>query len=75
MSPLTYTVNDTVRSKSLPVEHSFLGVSGGEVALTALKRAEDGEDVVCECSRWRAGRTGREALRDPDSASIQEGGT
>lgn len=49
---------------SLPPEGSFLAVDAGDVVVTALKKAEDGDDLIVRAYET-AGRATRAAIRFP----------
>lgn len=53
---------------SLPPQHSFLGISGDNVVLTALKKAEDSEAILLRFYEW-AGKTSDVKISLPDGAS------
>ena len=53
---------------SLPAEHSFVGVRGDNVVLTALKKAEDGDGLIVRLYEW-AGKTGNVQITLPEGAS------
>jgi alpha-mannosidase len=54
-------------SGALPPEHSFVGVQGDNVALTALKKTEDGNGLLLRFYEW-AGRPGNVTLAVPAGA-------
>ena len=53
---------------SLPPQHSFVGVTGDNVVLTALKKAEDGDAILLRFYEW-AGKTADVKVRLPEGAS------
>lgn len=53
---------------SLPPQHSFIGVSGDNVVLTALKKAEDSDAILLRFYEW-AGKTADVKISLPDGAS------
>jgi alpha-mannosidase len=52
----------------LPQRHSFAGVSSTDVALTAMKRSEDGKGLVLRFYEW-AGKSGNVTLTVPPGAT------
>jgi alpha-mannosidase len=52
----------------LPAEHSFVGVEGGDVVLTALKKTEDGDALLLRFYEW-AGKTADVQITLPQGAS------
>ncbi|MGI8770570.1 MAG: glycoside hydrolase family 38 C-terminal domain-containing protein [Acidobacteriaceae bacterium] len=52
---------------TLPPEHSFVGVEGDDVALTALKKTEDGNGLLLRFYEW-AGKPGNVTLTVPVGA-------
>jgi alpha-mannosidase len=52
----------------LAPQHSFLGVRGEHVVLTALKKAEDGDALLLRFYEW-AGKTSEVQITLPDGAS------
>ena len=56
---------------SLPAEHSFAGVDGNHVVLTALKKADDGHGLIARFYEW-AGEGGDVTLRVPDGVKSAE---
>jgi alpha-mannosidase len=53
---------------SLPAEHSFVGVTPDDVALTAMKKAEDSHALVFHFYEW-AGKEGSAQLHVPPGAT------
>ena len=51
----------------LPPQHSFVGITGDNVVLTAVKKAEDGDALLFRFYEW-AGKAGNVRLRLPDGA-------
>jgi alpha-mannosidase len=52
----------------LPAKHSFVGVIGDNVVLTAVKKAEDGDALLLRIYEW-AGKTADVRIQLPESAS------
>jgi alpha-mannosidase len=52
---------------SLPAQHSFLGITGDNVVLTALKKAEDGDALLLRFYEW-AGKSGEVEISLPEGA-------
>ena len=53
---------------NLPPQHSFVGIAGDNVVLTALKKAEDSDALLLRFYEW-AGTTAEVRLRLPEGAS------
>ena len=53
---------------NLPPQHSFVGITGDNVVLTALKKAEDSDALLIRFYEW-AGTTAEVRLRLPEGAS------
>ena len=53
---------------NLPVQHSFATVTGDNVVLTAVKKAEDGEALLFRVYEW-AGKTADVRIQVPDTAT------
>jgi alpha-mannosidase len=53
---------------SLPAEHSFIGIAGDNVVLTALKKTEDGDALLLRFYEW-AGKTDDVHITLPEAAS------
>jgi len=53
---------------SLPAEHSFAGVTGDNVALTAVKKAEDSDALLFRIYEW-AGKAGNVHIQVPSGAT------
>ena len=53
---------------NLPPQHSFVGIAGDNVVLTALKKAEDSDALLIRFYEW-AGTTAEVRLRLPEGAS------
>jgi alpha-mannosidase len=53
---------------SLPAQHSFAGITGDNVVLTALKKAEDSDALLLRFYEW-AGKTGDVQVILPEGAS------
>ena len=53
---------------SLPVLHSFVSITPGNVVLTAIKKAEDSHALIFHFYEW-AGKSGNVELRVPPGAS------
>jgi alpha-mannosidase len=53
---------------SLPPQHSFVGITGDNVVLTALKKAEDSDALLLRFYEW-AGTTAEVRLSLPEGAS------
>jgi alpha-mannosidase len=53
---------------SLPAQHSFVGINGNNVVLTALKKAEDGDALLLRFYEW-AGKTADVQISLPEGAS------
>jgi alpha-mannosidase len=51
----------------LPPQHSFFGITGDNVVLTALKKAEGGDGLLFRFYEW-AGKTGNVQIRLPEGA-------
>jgi alpha-mannosidase len=51
----------------LPPQHSFVGITGDNVVLTALKKAEGGDGLLFRFYEW-AGKTGNVQIRLPEGA-------
>ena len=56
-----------VHSGALPAEHSFVGVQGDDVALTAMKKTDDGDGLELRFYEW-AGKSGNVTLTVPPGA-------
>ncbi len=56
---------------SLATEHSFAGIEGGHVVLTALKKAEDGMSLIARFYEW-AGQGGDVSFRVPQGVKSAE---
>ncbi|AXC11693.1 Alpha-mannosidase [Acidisarcina polymorpha] len=55
-------------SGQMPAEHSFFGVHGDNVVLTAIKKTEDGNGLLFRFFEW-AGKDGQVTLHVPDGAT------
>lgn len=53
---------------SLPAYHSFLGIAGDNVVLTALKKTEDGDALLLRLYEW-AGKTADVRISLPEAAT------
>jgi len=53
---------------NLPPQHSFVSVTGDNVVLTAVKKAEDSDSLLLRCYEW-AGKTGTVNIQLPEGAS------
>ena len=53
---------------SLPAQHSFVGITGDNVVLTALKKAEDSDALLLRLYEW-AGKTGDVQVSLPEGAN------
>ena len=53
---------------SLPPQHSFVGITGDNVVLTALKKTEDSDALLLRLYEW-AGKTGDVQISLPEGAS------
>jgi alpha-mannosidase len=51
----------------LPPQHSFVGITGDNVVLTALKKVEDNDALLFRFYEW-AGKTGNVQIRLPEGA-------
>jgi alpha-mannosidase len=51
----------------LPPQHSFVGITGNNVVLTAVKKVEDGDGLLFRFYEW-AGKAGNVEIRLPESA-------
>jgi len=52
---------------ALPAQQSFVGVTGDNVVLTAVKKAEDSDALLLRCYEW-AGKTGTIRIQLPEGA-------
>lgn len=53
---------------TLPAQHSFVGITGDDVVLTALKKVEDGNALLLRLYEW-AGKTADVQISLPEGAS------
>ena len=53
---------------ALPAKHSFVGVIGDNVVLTAVKKAEDGDALLLRIYEW-AGKTANIRIQVPEGAT------
>jgi len=53
---------------ALPAKHSFVGVFGDNVVLTAVKKAEDGDALLLRIYEW-AGKTANIRIQVPEGAT------
>jgi len=53
---------------ALPAKHSFVGVFGDNVVLTAVKKAEDGDALLLRIYEW-AGKTANVRIQLPEGAT------
>jgi alpha-mannosidase len=59
-----HTMQVEAHSGSLPATHSFFGVDGTHVTLTALKKAEDGNALIARVYEW-AGESDQVTITPP----------